>query len=69
VDSGSVTLKATGHGDSEHERKAMRLTLDTDLVEARTGDHRWLGRASAELDTRKLALHGKAGGWLGRRCG
>jgi hypothetical protein len=62
VDSGSVTLKATGHGDSEHDRKAMRLTLDTDLVEARSGDNRWLGRVSVELDTRRLALHGKAVG-------
>ncbi|MCY1023646.1 hypothetical protein [Pyxidicoccus sp. MSG2] len=62
VDSGNVTLKATGHGDSEHDRRSMRLTLDTDLVEARTGDNRWLGRASVELDTRRLALHGRAVG-------
>ncbi|KFA86817.1 hypothetical protein [Archangium violaceum] len=35
VDSGSATLKATGHRDSEHASGAMHLTLDTDLLEAR----------------------------------
>ncbi|MFP2911735.1 hypothetical protein ACLESD_43260, partial [Pyxidicoccus sp. 3LFB2] len=60
VDSGSATLKATGHHDARHGHGALRLTLDTDLVEARAGETRLLGRASVELDTRRLSLHGQA---------
>ncbi|NMO14623.1 hypothetical protein HPC49_03865 [Pyxidicoccus fallax] len=59
VDSGSATLKASGHGDSEHARGSLRLTVDSDLVEARAGDTRLLGRASAEFDTRRLSLQGR----------
>ncbi|MFE8595908.1 hypothetical protein [Archangium violaceum] len=65
VDSGSATLKAAGHRDSEHASGAMHLMLDTDLVEARVGDTRLLGRASAELDARRLSLRGKTLGLNG----
>ncbi|QSQ25369.1 hypothetical protein JY651_10760 [Pyxidicoccus parkwayensis] len=61
VTSGNVTLKASGHGGSSRAHEALSLTLDTDLVEARAGGTRLLGRASAVLDTRKLSLlRGKA---------
>ncbi|MFY2563929.1 hypothetical protein ACN469_40440 [Corallococcus terminator] len=59
VESGHATLEASDSSAGQQTPQRLRLNLSSDLVEGRWAEARVLGKASVEVDARRLSLHGK----------
>ncbi|WP_163870910.1 hypothetical protein [Myxococcus eversor] len=60
VESGHATLEASDSSAGQKTPRRLRLDLQTDLVEGRWAETLVLGKASVEVDARRLSLHGKS---------
>ncbi|NTX15915.1 hypothetical protein HUA76_34620 [Myxococcus sp. CA056] len=60
VESGHATLEASDSTSGHEDSQRLRLDLSSNLVEGRWAGILMLGKASAEIDARRLRLHGKS---------